>query len=145
MYNIIDELNWRGLIQEYSNEEKIRELFSTKQTIYCGFDPSASSMHVGNFVMISILMRLQRAGQKVIAVVGGATGMIGDPSGKSAERNLLDEATLRHNQECIKKQLSKFLDFDSDAPNAAEMVNNYDWMKDFSFLAFIRDIGKHIP
>ena len=144
MYNIIDELNWRGLIQEYSNEEKIRELFSTKQTIYCGFDPSASSMHVGNFVMISILMRLQRAGQKVIAVVGGATGMIGDPSGKSAERNLLDEATLRHNQECIKKQLSKFLDFDSDAPNAAEMVNNYDWMKDFSFLAFIRDIGKHI-
>lgn len=113
-------------------------------TAYIGFDPTADSLHIGHLVSIMILRHFQRAGHKPIALIGGATGMIGDPSMKSQERNLLDEATLRHNQECIKRQLSKFLDFESDAPNAAELVNNYDWMKDFSFLDFIREIGKHI-
>ena len=111
---------------------------------YVGIDPTADSLHIGHLVSVMMLKHLQRAGHRPIALVGGATGMIGDPSMKSAERNLLDEATLRHNQDCIKKQLSKFLDFDSDAPNAAKLVNNYDWMKDYSFLNFIRDIGKHI-
>lgn len=111
---------------------------------YVGIDPTADSLHIGHLVSVMMLKHFQLAGHKPIALVGGATGMIGDPSGKSQERNLLDEPTLRHNQECIKKQLSKFLDFESDAPNAAELVNNYDWMKDFSFLNFIRDIGKHI-
>lgn len=111
---------------------------------YVGIDPTADSLHIGHLVGVMMLKHLQRAGHRPIALIGGATGMIGDPSMKSAERNLLDEATLRHNQECIKKQLAKFLDFDSDAPNAAKLVNNYDWMKDYSFLNFIRDIGKHI-
>ena len=111
---------------------------------YVGIDPTADSLHIGHLVSVMMLKHLQRAGHRPIALVGGATGMIGDPSMKSAERNLLDEATLRHNQDSIKKQLSKFLDFDSDAPNAAKLVNNYDWMKDYSFLNFIRDIGKHI-
>ena len=111
---------------------------------YVGIDPTADSLHIGHLVSVMMLRHLQRAGHRPIALVGGATGMIGDPSMKSAERNLLDEATLRHNQDSIKKQLSKFLDFDSDAPNAAKLVNNYDWMKDYSFLNFIRDIGKHI-
>ena len=111
---------------------------------YVGLDPTADSLHIGHLVSVMMLKHLQRAGHRPIALVGGATGMIGDPSMKSAERNLLDEATLRHNQDSIKKQLSKFLDFDSDAPNAAKLVNNYDWMKDYSFLNFIRDIGKHI-
>ena len=111
---------------------------------YVGIDPTADSLHIGRLVSVMMLKHLQRAGHRPIALVGGATGMIGDPSMKSAERNLLDEATLRHNQDSIKKQLSKFLDFDSDAPNAAKLVNNYDWMKDYSFLNFIRDIGKHI-
>lgn len=111
---------------------------------YVGIDPTADSLHIGHLVSVMMLKHLQRAGHRPIALIGGATGMIGDPSMKSAERNLLDEATLRHNQESIKKQLSKFLDFDSDAPNAAKLVNNYDWMKDYSFLNFIRDIGKHI-
>lgn len=111
---------------------------------YVGIDPTADSLHIGHLVSVMMLKHLQRAGHRPIALVGGATGMIGDPSLKSAERNLLDEETLRHNQECIKKQLSKFLDFDSDAPNAAKLVNNYDWMKDYSFLNFIRDIGKHL-
>ena len=111
---------------------------------YVGIDPTADSLHIGHLVSVMMLKHLQRAGHRPIALVGGATGMIGDPSMKSAKRNLLDEATLRHNQDCIKKQLSKFLDFDSDAPNAAKLVNNYDWMKDYSFLNFIRDIGKHI-
>ena len=111
---------------------------------YIGFDPSADSLHIGNLAGIMLLKQLQLGGHKPIVLVGGATGMIGDPSGKSQERNLLDEKTLRHNQECIKKQLSHFLDFDSDKPNEAIMVNNYDWMKEFSFLDFIRDIGKHI-
>lgn len=111
---------------------------------YVGIDPTADSLHIGHLVGVMMLKHLQLAGHKPLALIGGATGMIGDPSGKSAERNLLDEETLRHNEECIKQQLAKFLDFDSDAPNAAEMVNNYDWMKEFSFLEFIRDIGKHI-
>ena len=111
---------------------------------YVGIDPTADSLHIGHLVSVMMLKHLQRAGHRPIAMVDGATGMIGDPSMKSAERNLLDEATLRHNQDSIKKQLSKFLDFDSDAPNAAKLVNNYDWMKDYSFLNFIRDIGKHI-
>lgn len=111
---------------------------------YIGFDPTADSLHIGHLVSVMILKHFQRAGHRPIALIGGATGMIGDPSLKSAERNLLDEKTLRHNQESIKKQLAKFLDFDSDAPNAAKLVNNYDWMKDYSFLDFIRDIGKHL-
>ena len=110
MKNIIDELNERGLIKDYSNQEEIHELFNTPQTIYCGFDPSASSMHIGNFIMIATLMRFQQFGHKVIALAGGATGMIGDPSGKSKERNLQDAITLKANTENIKNQLSKFID-----------------------------------
>ena len=122
MENIIDELNWRGLIKEYSNEENLKKMFEKKTTIYCGFDPSASSMHVGNFVMISILMRLQRAGHKIVALVGGATGMIGDPSGKSKERNLLTPDKVKENTESIKKQLERFLDL-SD-PEKGIILNN---------------------
>ena len=143
MENIIEELNWRGLIQEYSNEEKMKELLSTKQTIYCGFDPSASSMHVGNFVMISILMRLQRAGHKVIAVVGGATGMIGDPSGKSKERNLQGKETLQKNTESNRAQLERFIDLTD--PEKGAIVNNYDWLGNISFLDYLRDYGKYFP
>ena len=143
MENIIEELNWRGLIQEYSNEEKMKELLSTKQTIYCGFDPSASSMHVGNFVMISILMRLQRAGHKVIAVVGGATGTIGDPSGKSKERNLQGKETLQRNTESIRAQLERFIDLTD--PEKGAIVNNYDWLGNISFLDYLRDYGKYFP
>ena len=123
-----------------TEEQLQKELTSA----YVGIDPTADSLHIGHLVSVMMLKHFQRAGHRPIALVGGATGMIGDPSMKSAERNLLDEATLRHNQDCIKKQLAKFLDFDSDAPNAAKLVNNYDWMKDYSFLNFIRDIGKHI-
>ena len=123
-------------------EEHLNEAM---RTAYVGFDPTADSLHIGNLVPIMLLAHFQRCGHKPVALVGGATGMIGDPSGKSAERNLLDEKTLRHNQEAIKKQLAHFLDFDgSGATNSAELVNNYDWMKDFSFLEFIRDVGKHI-
>ena len=122
-------------------EEKLME---GPTAAYVGIDPTADSLHIGYMVSIMILKHFQECGHKPIALVGGATGMIGDPSGKSQERNLLDEATLNHNVECIKKQLSKFLDFESDAPNRAELVNNYDWMKDYGFLNFIRDIGKHI-
>ena len=141
--NFVEELTWRGMIHSMmpGTEEQLEKEMTTA---YLGIDPTADSLHIGHLVGVMMLRHFQRCGHKPLALVGGATGMIGDPSGKSAERNLLDEATLRHNQECIKKQLSRFLDFDSDAPNAAEMVNNYDWMKDFSFLAFIRDIGKHI-
>lgn len=121
------------------------ELLAKEQvTAYLGIDPTADSLHIGHLCGVMMLRHLQRCGHKPLALIGGATGMIGDPSGKSAERNLLDEATLRHNQECIKKQLAKFLDFDSDAPNAAELVNNYDWMKNFTFLDFAREVGKHI-
>ncbi len=121
------------------------ELFNKEVcSVYLGIDPTADSLHIGHLVGIMMLSHLQRCGHRPIALLGGATGMIGDPSGKSQERNLLDEATLRHNQECIKKQLSKFLDFDSKEPNAALLVNNYDWMSKFSFLGFIRDVGKHL-
>ena len=123
-----------------TKEQLQKELTSA----YVGIDPTADSLHIGHLVGVMMLRHFQRAGHRPIALIGGATGMIGDPSMKSAERNLLDEETLRHNQECIKQQLAKFLDFDSDAPNAAKLVNNYDWMKDYSFLNFIRDIGKHI-
>ena len=119
-------------------------LLESMRSAYVGFDPTADSLHIGNLVPIMLLSHYQRCGHRPVALVGGATGMIGDPSGKSSERNLLDEATLRHNQEAIKNQLSQFLDFDSSDNNAALMVNNYDWMKDFSFLEFIRDVGKHI-
>jgi tyrosyl-tRNA synthetase len=141
--NFVDELRWRGLIHDImpGTGEMLEEGMGSA---YIGFDPSSDSLHIGNLVGIILLKHFQLCGHKPYALVGGATGMIGDPSGKSEERNLLDEKTLRFNQECIKKQLSHFLDFDSDAPNRAEMVNNYDWMKEFSFLDFIRDIGKHI-
>lgn len=143
MNNFVQELTWRGMIHNImpgTEEQLMKELTSA----YVGIDPTADSLHIGHLVSIMMLKHLQSCGHKPIALVGGATGMIGDPSMKSSERNLLDEATLRHNQNAIKSQLSRFLDFDSDAPNAAILVNNYDWMKDYSFLEFIRDIGKHI-
>ena len=141
--NFVDELKWRGML--HSMMPGTEELLAKeKVTAYLGIDPTADSLHIGHLCGIMMLKHLQRSGHKPLALIGGATGMIGDPSGKSAERNLLDEATLTHNQECIKKQLSRFLDFDSDQPNRAELVNNYEWMKDYSFLNFVRDIGKHI-
>ena len=141
--NFIDELKWRGMV--HTMIPGTEELLEKEQvTAYVGIDPTADSLHIGHLCGVMMLRHLQRCGHKPLALVGGATGMIGDPSGKSAERNLLDETTLRHNQECIKKQLAKFLDFESDAPNKAELVNNYDWMKDFSFLDFARIVGKHI-
>jgi len=141
--NFIEEITWRGMLHDAmpGTEEHLLEQM---RAAYVGFDPTADSLHIGNLVPIMLLSHYQRCGHKPVALVGGATGMIGDPSGKSSERNLLDEATLRHNQEAIKKQLANFLDFDSDAENAAQLVNNYDWMKNFSFLEFIRDVGKHI-
>ena len=141
--NFIEEINWRGMLHDAmpGTEEHLLEQM---RAAYVGFDPTADSLHIGNLVPIMLLSHYQRCGHKPVALVGGATGMIGDPSGKSSERNLLDEATLRHNQEAIKRQLAQFLDFDSNAENAAQLVNNYDWMKDFSFLEFIRDVGKHI-
>ena len=143
MINFVEELRWRGMIQDImpGTEEKLME---GPQAAYVGIDPTADSLHIGHLVSVMILKHFQRCGHKPIALVGGATGMIGDPSMKSTERNLLDEETLRHNVACLKAQLSRFLDFDSDAPNAAELVNNYDWMKDYTFINFIRDIGKHI-
>src|SRR6056297_4082221 len=141
--SFVEELKWRGMIHDImpGTEEMLRgEMVSA----YVGIDPTADSLHIGHLVGVMMLKHLQHAGHRPIALVGGATGMIGDPSGKSQERNLLDEPTLRHNQQCIQNQLEKFLDFKSDAPNAAVMVNNYDWMKEFTFLEFIRDIGKHI-
>ncbi|MDE5745592.1 MAG: tyrosine--tRNA ligase [Paramuribaculum sp.] len=141
--NFIDELTWRGMIHQMMPGTK-EQLDKEMTTAYLGIDPTADSLHIGHLVGVMMLKHFQRAGHKPIALVGGATGMIGDPSMKSQERKLLDEETLRHNQEAIKKQLAKFLDFDSKEPNAAEMVNNYDWMKNFSFLDFIRDVGKHI-
>jgi len=141
--NFVDELSWRGMVHDMT--PGTRELIEREMvTAYIGFDPSANSLHIGNLVQIMMLKHFQAAGHKPIALVGGATGMIGDPSGKSEERSLLDEKTLRENQEKIRDQLSRFLDFETEAPNKAEMVNNYDWMKEFSFLDFIRDIGKHI-
>ena len=141
--NFIAVLKWRGMIHDVMPGAE-EHLLEQMRAAYVGFDPTADSLHIGNLVPIMLLAHYQRCGHKPVALVGGATGMIGDPSGKSAERNLLDEATLRHNQEAIKKQLAHFLDFESNQPNAALMVNNYDWMKDFSFLDFIRDLGKHI-
>ncbi len=141
--DFIEELTWRGMIHSVmpGTDEQLKKEMTVA---YLGIDPTADSLHIGHLVGVMMLKHFQRAGHKPIALVGGATGMIGDPSMKSQERKLLDEETLRHNQEAIKRQLAKFLDFDSDAPNAAEMVNNYDWMKNFSFLDFIRDVGKHI-
>jgi tyrosyl-tRNA synthetase len=141
--NFIEELKWREMIHDAmpGTEEHLQEAM---RSAYIGFDPTADSLHIGNLVPIMLLAHFQRCGHKPYALVGGATGMIGDPSGKSDERNLLDEKTLRHNQEAIKKQLSHFLDFASKVENNAVLVNNYDWMKDFSFLNFIRDVGKHI-
>ena len=141
--NFVEELKWRGML--HSIMPGTEELLQKEQvTAYVGIDPTADSLHIGHLCGIMMLRHLQRCGHKPLALIGGATGMIGDPSGKSAERNLLDEETLRQNQECIKKQLSKFLDFESDKPNRAELVNNYDWMKDFTFLDFAREVGKHI-
>ena len=143
MENFVKELTWRGMI--HTMMPGTEELLEKEQvTAYLGIDPTADSLHIGHLCGVMMLKHFQRCGHKPLALIGGATGMIGDPSGKSQERNLLDEETLRHNVECIKAQLSKFLDFDSDAPNKAELVNNYDWMKDFTFLDFARDIGKHI-
>ena len=141
--DFIEELTWRGMIHTVmpGTEEELKKGMTTA---YLGIDPTADSLHIGHLCGVMMLRHFQRCGHKPLALIGGATGMIGDPSGKSAERNLLDEATLRHNQEAIKKQLSRFLDFDSDAPNKAEMVNNYDWTKDVTFLDFAREIGKHI-
>jgi len=141
--DFVEELKWRGMLHDSMPgvEDHLKEAM---RSAYVGFDPTADSLHIGNLVPIMLLAHYQRCGHKPVALVGGATGMIGDPSGKSNERNLLDEATLRHNQKAIKKQLSHFLDFESDVPNSAVLVNNYDWMKSFSFLDFIRDVGKHI-
>ena len=143
MKNFVQELKWRGMIQDImpGTEEKLME---GPTGAYVGIDPTADSLHIGHLVSVMILKHFQNCGHKPFALIGGATGMIGDPSMKSQERNLLDEETLAHNVACIRKQLAKFLNFDSDAPNRAELVNNYDWMKDYSFLAFTRDIGKHI-
>ncbi len=141
--NFVKELQWRGMIHDMmpgTEELLLKEM----TTAYVGIDPTADSLHIGHLVSVMMLKHFQRCGHRPVVLVGGATGMIGDPSGKSQERNLLDEQTLRHNQECLKKQLSRFLDFESNEPNSAIMVNNYDWMKEFSFLDFIRDIGKHI-
>ncbi len=141
--NFVEELRWRGMIQDIMpGTEEL--LLKERTSGYVGIDPTADSLHIGHLVGVMILKHFQRAGHTPMALVGGATGMIGDPSMKSAERKLLDEETLRHNQEAIKAQLAKFLDFESNIPNKAVLVNNYDWMKDYSFLNFIRDIGKHI-
>jgi tyrosyl-tRNA synthetase len=143
MSNFVEELSWRGMLHDAmpgTNEQLGKEMTSA----YVGIDPTADSLHIGHLVSIMMLKHFQNAGHRPLALIGGATGMIGDPSGKSKERNLLDEAALRHNQESIRKQLSLFLDFDSEASNAALLVNNYDWMRDFTFLDFIRDIGKHL-
>jgi tyrosyl-tRNA synthetase len=141
--NFVEELRWRGMIHDImpGTEELLKKEFTSA---YVGIDPTADSLHIGHLVSVMMLKHFQLSGNRPIALVGGATGMIGDPSGKSEERNLMDEPTLRKNQEGIKKQLEKFLDFQTDKPNKAVLVNNYDWMKDYSFLEFIREIGKHI-
>ena len=141
--NFVEELRWRGMLAQImpGTEEQLQKEMTTA---YLGTDPTADSLHIGHLCGIMMLRHLQHCGHKPIILVGGATGMIGDPSGKSQERNLLDDQTLYHNQECIKAQVARFLDFDTDAPNRAELVNNYDWMKDFTFLDFAREVGKHI-
>ncbi len=141
--NLIDELKWRGMIQDIM-PGTVEQLNKEMTSAYIGFDPTADSLHIGSLVPILLLVHLQRAGHKPYALVGGATGMVGDPSGKSEERNLLSEDILLHNVQGVKKQLEQFLNFDSSLPNAAVMVNNYDWFKEISFLHFIRDVGKHI-
>jgi len=141
--NFIEELSWRGMIHDMTPGLK-EQLDKEMTTAYVGIDPTADSLHIGHLVSVMMLKHFQVNGHQPIVLVGGATGMIGDPSGKSKERNLLDETTLRHNQDCLKNQLARFLDFDSNIPNPAVMVNNYDWMKDYSFLRFIREIGKHL-
>ncbi|MEM7186799.1 MAG: tyrosine--tRNA ligase [Bacteroidota bacterium] len=141
--NFVKELQWRGMVHDVMPETE-EHLMEQMRSAYIGFDPTADSLHIGNLVPIMLLAFFQRSGHRPVALVGGATGMIGDPSGRSTERNLLDEDTLRYNQECVRKQLSQFLDFSSGKSNEAMMVNNYDWMKDMSFLDFIRDVGKHI-
>ena len=143
MKNFVEELRWRGMIQDIMPETE-QHLMEGLRAAYVGIDPTADSLHIGHLVGVMMLRHFQNCGHKPYALVGGATGMIGDPSGKSAERNLLTEEVLAHNIKGIQKQLAKFLDFESEAPNRAELVNNYDWMKEFSFLSFIRDIGKHI-
>ena len=145
MMKIFEELQARGLIAQVTDNDEIRDLINNGGAkFYIGFDPTADSLHIGHLCGVMMLRHFQRCGHKPMALVGGATGMIGDPSGKSQERNLLSEDTLRHNVECIKAQLARFLDFESDAPNKAELVNNYDWMKDYTFLDFAREVGKHI-
>ncbi len=141
--NFVEELNWRGMIHDVmpGTEEQLKKEMTSA---YVGIDPTADSLHIGHLVGVMMLKHFQACGHKPIVLVGGATGMIGDPSGKSQERNLLDEESLRHNQACLRKQLALFLDFDTNLSNGAELVNNYDWMKEFSFLEFIRDVGKHI-
>ena len=143
MKNFVEELRWRGMIHDITPGTE-EELKKGPMSAYVGIDPTGDSLHIGHLVSIMILKHFQNCGHKPFALVGGATGMIGDPSMKSQERNLLDEETLAHNVSCIKAQLGKFLDFNSDAPNKAELVNNYDWMKDYSFIDFTRDIGKLI-
>ena len=143
MQDLIEELQWRGMIQDIMPGTK-EQLNKEMTTAYIGFDPTADSLHIGSLVPIILLIHLQKFGHKPIALVGGATGMVGDPSGKSEERNLLSEDILNHNVACVKAQLEKFLDFDKNKPNAAEMANNYDWFRNISFLDFIRDTGKHI-
>lgn len=143
MKNFVDELKWRGMIQDITPGTE-EELKKGQMSAYVGIDPTGDSLHIGHLVSIMILKHFQACGNKPYALMGGATGMIGDPSMKSKERNLLDEATLAHNVRCIKEQVGKFLDFESDAPNKAELVNNYDWMKDYTFINFTRDIGKLI-
>ena len=141
--NFIEELQWRGMIHDMMPGVE-KQLAKEMSSAYVGIDPTADSLHIGHLVGIMMLKHFQDSGHKPVVLLGGATGMIGDPSGKSQERNLLDEATLRHNEASIKAQVKKFLDFDAKEENSAELVNNYDWMKDFSFLGFIRDVGKHI-
>ena len=143
MANFIEEMKWRGMIHDMmpGTEEQLAKEMTTA---YVGIDPTADSLHIGHLVGVMLLKHFQECGHRPIVLLGGATGMIGDPSGKSQERNLLDSDTLRHNQACIRKQLEKFLDFNKTGGNAAVLVNNYDWMSQFSFIDFIRDIGKHI-
>lgn len=141
--DFIAELSWRGMIHD-SMPGITEHLQEEMRAAYVGIDPTADSLHIGHLVSVMMLKHFQQCGHQPIALIGGATGMIGDPSGKSEERNLLDEKTLRHNQECIKRQLAKFLNFEDNHPNKALLVNNFDWMQSFSFLDFIRDVGKHI-